>query len=126
MGIHYDELQKLGIVVGMISVDEPQGLAKTASAHEVPFPLMSDGDLKVHEAYRVVNEVGEAEYARLKKGGMDLEEWSQRKHHKLAIPSLFLIGKDKKVKWAHASRDYKTRPEIDALVAALTKVAAKK
>jgi peroxiredoxin len=111
-------------VAAFVSVDEPRGLAKTASAYEVPFPLMSDPDLEVHEAYRVINAVDQAGYERLKKMGHDLEAWSERKHHKIAIPSIFLIGKDKKVKWAHAAHDYKTRPSMDDLVAALTKVVA--
>jgi peroxiredoxin len=106
----------------MISVDAPEGLAKTADAHQVPFPLMSDPDAKVHEAYKVINEVDQERYEQLKTNGLDLEEWSKHEHHKIAVPSIFLIGKDKKVKWAHAARDYKTRPDVDALLAALKKV----
>lgn len=109
----------------MVSVDEVEGAAKTASSYEVPFPLLSDPDVLVHEAYRVVNDLGDEGTARLEKFGIDIERWSKRKHHKIAIPSIFLIGRDKKVKWAHAAEDYKTRPELDALVAALAEVVAK-
>ncbi len=106
----------------MISVDEPTGLAKTADAHEVPFPLLSDPEREVHKAFNVTHQVDDARIAALKAKGMDLEQWSGAKHHELAIPSIFLIGKDKKIKWAHAARDYKTRPKTEDLLAALEKV----
>lgn len=108
-----------------MSVDEVEGAAKTAASYEVPFPLLSDPDVKVHEAYRVVDDLGDEGTARLEKLGIDIERWSKRKHHKIAIPAIFLIGKDKKVKWAHAAEDYKTRPAIGPLVAALARVVAK-
>ena len=108
-----------------ISVDEIEGAATTDASYSVPFPLLSDPDASVHEAYRVVNQLDEAGVSRLKGFGIDVERWSKRKHHKIAIPSLFLVGKDGKVKFAHAARDYKTRPATAALLSALEKVQAK-
>lgn len=86
----------------MIAAEPPDKVLDTAKAYDVPFPLMADTDKKVIEAYRVLNE-----------------------KKKSAIPAMFLIGKDKKVKWAHAARDYKTRPSVDDIVAALEQVSAK-
>ena len=79
----------------------------------------------MHDAYKVTNALDEKGVERLKKLNIDIERWSKRKHHKIAIPAIFLVGKDKKVKWAHAAKDYKTRPDFDALVAELKKLTAK-
>lgn len=100
--MQYEKLRKLGIVVAMIAAEAPDKVLDTAKAYEVPFPLMANPDKSVLEAYNVLNE-----------------------KKKAAVPAMFLIGKDKKVKWAHGARDYKTRPEVDDLVAALEKVVAK-
>jgi peroxiredoxin len=48
-----------------------------------------------------------------------VERWSKRKHHKIAIPSIFLIDKSGVVRFAHAAHDYKTRPKTEALLEAL-------
>jgi peroxiredoxin len=116
----------MGLSVAFISVDEVEGASKTATPYEVPFPLLSDPDAKVLDAYKVTNNLDGAGTERLKSIGIDIERWSKQKHHKIAIPSIFLIGKDKRVKWAHAAEDHKTRPNIDALIAALKEKVAKK
>jgi len=115
----------MGIQPVMVSVDELEGSVETKKTYEVPFPLLSDPDAKVHEQYQVVNELDGAGVERLKKFGIDVERWSKREHHKIAIPSIFLIGQDGKVKFAHAAKDYKTRPDTDALLAELKKLSQK-
>ncbi|RLB45632.1 MAG: AhpC/TSA family protein, partial [Deltaproteobacteria bacterium] len=40
-----------------ISVDEVDGALVTEKAYDVPFPLLSDPDLKAHQAFGVVQEV---------------------------------------------------------------------
>ena len=73
----------------------------------------------MHDAYKVANELDEAGVKRLKGFGIELERWSKRRHHKVAIPSIFLIDKSGIVRFAHAAHDYKTRPKTEALLAAL-------
>lgn len=92
------------------------------ATYTVPFPLLSDPDLSAHEAFKVVNALDEAGVQHLAKLGIDLERWSKRKHHKIAIPSLFLIDKERTVRWAHAARDYKTRPKESDVLEAIAKV----
>jgi peroxiredoxin len=77
----------------MVSVDPIDEIVKTQKTYDVPFALLSDPDKTTHEAYKVLNAEGKA-----------------------AIPSVFLITKDGKVKWAHADRDYKRRPHVDDLL----------
>lgn len=103
----------------MVSVDELDGNLATKDAYDVPFPVLSDPDAEVHTAYNVVNELDDAGVERLKGFGLDIERWSKRKHHKIAIPSIFLIDEDGVVQFAHAAHDYKSRPKTDKLLEVL-------
>lgn len=64
-------------------------------------------------------EVDEAEFARLKGFGIDLERASGRSHHAIAVPSLFVIDGKGVVRWAHANLDYKVRPSTVQILAAI-------
>lgn len=101
------------------------GALVTAEAYEVPFPLLSDPDLKAHEAYEVVQQVPPEGVKKLGEYGISLERWSKRKHHKIAVPSLFLLDRDLKVLWAHADLNHRRRPKLDQLLAALDEVELK-
>lgn len=112
----------------MVSVDELEGQNETLKTYEVPFPLLSDPEAKVHEQFKVANDLnkGEKGHEWLKTKGIDVERWSKRKHHKVAIPSIFLIDQDLVVRFAHAAHDYKTRPKTEALVEKLKEIVDKK
>jgi peroxiredoxin len=112
----------MGIEPVAISVDTPEAIAASDKTYEVPFPVLSDPDLKSLEAYKVVHALDDPTAERLASFGISLEAWSKRKHKKIAIPSLFLIDRDKTIRFAHAAHDYKTRPDTEALLAALRKI----
>ncbi len=102
-----------------ISVDEVDGALVTEKAYDVPFPLLSDPDLKAHQAFGVVQEVPPEGLEKLAKYGISLERWSKRKHHKIAVPSLFLLDSQRKVLWAHADRNHQRRPKLEQILAAI-------
>jgi peroxiredoxin len=103
----------------VISVDQADEAARTKTSYEIPFPVLSDPNLAAHRAYRVVHEVGSAEYARLASFGIDLERASGRKHHAVAVPALFVVDAAGVVRWAHADPDYKVRPSVAQLLGVL-------
>ena len=111
----YDKFKALGVSLVAISVDRPDAAAVTRNAYEVPFPVLSDPDLKAHEAFNVVLQLDATSVARLAKYGHDIEKWSGKDHHKMAVPAVFLV-RDGKVAWAHVARDYKTRPSTEQLL----------
>ena len=111
----HDKFKALGVSLVAISVDRPDAAEVTRNAYEVPFPVLSDPDLKAHEAFNVVLQLDVAGVARLGKYGYDIEEWSGKDHHKMAVPAVFLV-RDGKVAWAHVARDYKTRPSTEQLL----------
>lgn len=115
----FDEFRRRGVTPIVISVDQADEAARTKASYEVPFPVLSDPDLAAHRAYRVVHEVGSAEYARLSSFGIDLERASGRKHHAIAVPALFVVDAAGVVRWAHADPDYKVRPSVAQLLAVI-------
>ena len=121
----YPRLQELGVDVAFASVDRPDAGAVTKASWEVPFPLLGDPEATAHEAFHVVNALDQAGYDRLIGFGLDVEQWSGQKHHKIAVPAIFLLDTDRTVLWAHAAHDYKVRPTLDVLVPALQAVMAR-
>ena len=107
---HYPEFETRGVTPVLISADKPEASAMVKSGYDIPFPVLSDPDLNAHEAFDVVLEVDPGTYELYKNYGINLEEWSGKKHHKIALTSAFLIDKSGTVQWAHVSKDYKTRP----------------
>lgn len=80
-------------------------------------PAAAEADL--HKAFNVAFEVDDETVAKYESIGIDLEKSSGKEHHTVAVPSMFLVGKDGEVLWAHADLDYKTRPTPDQVVAAI-------
>jgi peroxiredoxin len=119
LSVAYPDFQKRGVTPVTISVDKPEAEAKTKATYSIPFPVLSDPDATVLEAFHVVNNVDKATYAKMKGFGVDLESYSGEGHHKIAIPSLFLIDKAGTVRWAHSDPDYKVRPSIAQILTAI-------
>lgn len=115
----YPELEERGVALAMISVDRPDESAKTSATYEIPFPVLSDSDLTAHKAFNVAFEVDDETVAKYESIGIDLEKSSGKDHHTVAVPSMFLVGEDGEVLWAHADLDYKTRPTPDQVLAAV-------
>jgi peroxiredoxin len=115
----YPEFQRRGVTPVAISVDKPDESAKTMATYSIPFPVLSDPELTAHTAYHVIHAADEAEAAKLKGFGIDLEASSGKTHHSFAVPSLFLVDKTGKVRWAHGDPEYKVRPRTKQILAAI-------
>lgn len=114
-----EAFQARGVMPVAISVDKLSESARTQAAHSVPFPVLSDSDLTVHRAFKVLNPINPAGVKRLEGFGIDLEHASGRAHHTVAIPSVFLVDTAGVVQWAHADTDYKSRPTVEQLLQVL-------
>lgn len=119
MATRYGDFTAKGVDVVMASADAPDAAALTKRAYEVPFSLVADPDLAMHDAFGVAFEVPPADVARLESFGISLEAWSGRAHHRIAVPSIFFVDASGTVRWAHAARDYKRRPTADQLLQAV-------
>jgi len=114
----FAEFQGRGVTPVAISVDRMDEAAKTAALYKIPFPVLSDPDLVAHDAFRITRQAGEEEFQKLKSMGLDLEAASGKKHHRLAVPSVFVI-EGGVIKFAHAELDYKKRPSLPQLLQTL-------
>ena len=107
----YPAFQKQGVELVLISVDEVQGATLVKKSYEIPFPVLSDPDLIAHETFKVTLQIDNATFKRYKNEyQIDLEAWSKQQHHKIGIPSIFLIDKTRTIQWAHLALDYTIRP----------------
>jgi peroxiredoxin len=117
--VAYPEFQKRGVALVAVSVDKPDAEAKLNATYSIPFPVLSDSDVAMIEAFHVVNHVEDDELAKMKSFGVDLESYSGKTHHEIAIPSLFLIDRSGIVRWAHSDPDFKVRPSVAQMLAAI-------
>ena len=115
----FPEYQKRGVTPVTVSVDKPNAEAKTKATYAIPFPVLSDSDATMIEAFHVVNKVGDQTLAKMKGFGVDLESHSGKTHHEIAIPSLFLIDRTGVVRWAHSDPNIKVRPSTAQILAAI-------
>jgi peroxiredoxin len=115
----FPEYQKRGLTPVAVSVEKPEEAAKTNATYSVPFPILSDGDLALIEAFHVVNKVEGKQFEMLSNYGVDLEGASGKTHHVIAIPSLFLIDQSGIVRWAHSDPTYTVRPTTAQILAAI-------
>jgi peroxiredoxin len=113
------DFEKRGVKLVALSVDKPNEGAKTKALYHIPFPVLSDPEGTALEAFKVVNRVSDEQLGQMRSHGVDLEQYSGKKHHIIAIPSFFLIDREKIVRWAHSDRDFKVRPSVAQLLGAV-------
>jgi peroxiredoxin len=111
------EFARRGVHLVGISVDDPKHAAQTQAEYKTQFPLLSDPDLAAHRAFHVIDHIGGLTTFMLARMGANLEDRSGREHHDVAVPALFLLDRDRVVRWAHTDPDYSTRPSVDQLLA---------
>jgi peroxiredoxin len=114
----HDEIEAREVRLVAVSVDRPEGAAATRAALEAPFPVLADPDLSAHDAFGVTLALEHPEVARLKEMGLDIEAWSGKSHHRMAVPSLFVL-EGGEIRFAHVDPDYRRRPSPSQVLAVL-------
>jgi len=117
--IAYPEYQKRGVTPVTVSIDKPDAEATMKATYAIPFPVLSDSDATMLAAFHVVKKVESDELTKMKSFGVDLEAYSGKTHHEIAIPSLFLLDRTGVVRWAHSDPDFKVRPSTAQILAAI-------
>ena len=111
------DLQALGYVTVAISPDRPEELAKTAAKHSLPYALLSDSKFDAARAFGIAFQLDPDTVTKYARFGVDLRKLSGEPHDWLPVPSMFLIGKDGKVKFAYTNPDYRVRLKAKVLLA---------
>ena len=94
------KLIEMGFQIIAVSPDKPADLKKMADSTKAAYQLLSDEDHAFARAYGV----------------------SFGAKHELPVPSVYIIGKDKTILFAHWEADYKKRLKADEVIAAASKV----
>jgi peroxiredoxin len=102
-----------------VSVDKPEAEARMQATYSIPFPVLSDSDVTIISSFHVARIVGTDESTKMKGFGVDLESYSGRTHHEIAIPALFLIDRAGTVRWAHSDPDIRVRPSTEQILAVI-------
>jgi len=82
-----------------VSVDAIPDSVNLAAKEGISFPLLSDPDLKTAMAYGVAMQ------------GQDI-----------AVPSVFIIGRDRRIHYRHVGESITDRPTPDTILAAVERV----
>jgi peroxiredoxin len=118
-------LEKMGITLVAISPDRHEALAKTSSKRDLTYTLLSDADAQAIRGFGIAFAMEPAAVERLKSMKMDIEAASGKAHRLLPVPSVFLVGADRVVKFVYANPDYKVRIPGKLIVAAAEALLAK-
>ena len=90
-----------------------------AERHRLTFPILTDPDNKVGEAYGLAFRLPDDLIAVYKANGIDLAKFSGDESWRLSMPARIVIQHDGIVVSAEADPDYTRRPEPEDTLAAL-------
>ena len=99
MAADYERVKSEGADVVAISVDNPQKSGELSNKLKLPFPILSDVDHKIIDAYDLYNAEG-----------------------KIAKPATYILDTKGIVRWAFFEEDYKIRPLDDVIIEELKKI----
>ncbi len=107
----------LGATILAVSVDKPEGAANVVKNNELGFDVISDSQADILKAYNVVYQVSEELAVKyLNEYKIDLEAYSGRKDHVIAVPATYVIDTSGKIVFAYANEDYKVRVEPEQVL----------
>ena len=112
------QLIELGYQIIAVSPDRPEHLRESLAKNELGYTLLSDAKMTASLAFGIAFKVDDKTVELYKGYGIDLEASSGEKHHLLPVPAVFVVGRDREVKFQYADPDYKTRIDPDLLLAA--------
>lgn len=89
------------------------------NAQKLSFPLLYDKHNETARKFGLVFHLPEDLRQVYRRIGVGLEKSNGDSSWELAIPGVYVIGRDSHVKYASADPDYTRRPEPDAIIDAL-------
>ncbi len=103
------DLKRLGYQLLAISMDRPEELRKTMGKQHMTYTLLSDSDAAAVKAYGVAFKVDDQTVEKYKGFGIDLDKASGHPHHILPVPSVFIVGIDRTIRFVYSNPDYRVR-----------------
>ena len=113
------EIQSLGASLIVLSPQLQEFTKPGADRHKLTFPILTDPDNKVGEAYGLAFRLPDDLIEVYKANGIDLAKFNGDNSWRLSIPARIVIGCDGVVVSAEADPDYTHRPETEETLAIL-------
>lgn len=115
-----ENLKSKGVKVVAISPETNEYAKKTVEKTGTSISILSDGDRKIMEDYKVAFQVTDAYSEKVKKYvKKDLTEMSGHASATLPVPATYVIGKDGKVAYTFYDPDYSKRASVKDILAVL-------
>ena len=116
----------LGFQIIALSTDAPAGLAPTAEQDHIAYRLLSDRGMAAASAYGVAFRVDAATVEKYRGYKVDLAPVPGEPDARwLPVPTVFVIGRDRIIRFAASNPDFKIRLPAAELLAAAEAAAAK-
>lgn len=106
-----DDLNKAGVQLLAISMDQPSKLKATPDRAKLHYRLLSDSDAAAATAFGIAFKVDDKTVEKYKGYGINLDAASGKDHHILPHPAVFVADTSGKIRFAHVNPDYKVRLE---------------
>jgi peroxiredoxin len=114
-----DEVAAIGAQLVAIVPDRQEFAAKLREETQAPFPILTDVDNGYALALGLVFWVDEEMQRHMLDRNIDPTKSQGNDSWFVPVPATFVVGRDGKIIARHVDPDYRTRIEIDAVVAAL-------
>lgn len=113
-------IRALGASLVAVTPQRPDRSLEQVREDGYPFPILSDLDSSVMQAYRLHFRVpAQLRELYIRKLGLDLAAYNGPGRHELPVPGTFVIDRTATVRAAFADTDYRQRMEPAAILAAL-------
>jgi len=106
-----DDLNKAGVQLLAISMDQPAKLKATPDREKLHYRLLSDSDAAAATAFGVAFKVDDKTVEKYRGYGINLDSASGNDHHILPHPAVFIANTNAVIRFAHVNPDYKVRLE---------------
>lgn len=118
----YPQITSLGAEVVGISPDSPLSSKGNVTKNSIPFPILSDAEVRAAKAFGIAFQVDQATVVRYKGFGIDLARASGFSHHALPIPAVYIVDTKGKIVYSHSDPNYRERLDVKTIVEELGKL----
>jgi peroxiredoxin len=116
------EIEAHGASLVVLSPQLQEFTRPGAERHKLSFPILTDPDNKVGEAYGLAFRLPDDLISVYKANGIDLAKFDGDDSWRLSMPARIVIGRDGVVVSAEADPDYTHRPEPEETLAVLRRL----
>lgn len=105
-----------GAIVLAITPETAENVKKTVEKTKSSFQIIEDAGLAIMKSYKVNFEVDEKTVTRYKGYGIEFDKANGDNGANLPVPATYIIGKDRKIKFAFFNTDYKKRASVQDIL----------